>query len=217
MTDYSTLRNAMVDCQIRPSDVTKFPIIDAMLHVRREVFVPAAQREVAYVGDHIVLTSRRVVLDPRILAKMLDALDIGGLDLVLVIGAGLGYASAVVARMAEAVIAVEENPDMATEAEENLTAENVDNAAVITGALVKGAAKHGPYDAIFFAGAVEQIPASLLAQLKEGGRVVALFATGSTGQCRLGTKAGGLVAWRNMFDAMAPVLPGFERKAEFAL
>ena len=205
----------MVDCQVRPSDVTKFPIIDTMLKVRREVFVPRAMRDVAYAGAHVALGKNRVVLDPRVLAKMLDALDVGTADLVLLIGSDLGYLTAVVAHLAEAVIAVEEDEVMAAEAEANLSAESVDNAFIVTGALVKGAAKHGPYDAILISGAVEQIPQAVLDQLKESGRICALFADGAMGQCRIGYKTAGRVAWRTVFDAEAPVLPGFQSKPEF--
>jgi protein-L-isoaspartate(D-aspartate) O-methyltransferase len=217
MTDFNALRTAMVDCQVRPSDVTKFPIIDTMLKVRREVFVPRSMRDVAYAGAHIALGKNRVVLDPRVMAKILDALDVTPADLVLLIGGDLGYLTAVVANMAEAVIAVEEDEAMAAEAEENLSAEAVDNAVIVTGALVKGAAKHGPYDAILFGGAVEQIPQAVLDQLKENGRICALFADGAMGQCRIGFKTGARVAWRNVFDAVAPVLPGFMNKPEFVL
>lgn len=217
MTDFAKLRTAMVDCQIRPSDVTKFPIIEAMLSVRREVFVPTARRDVAYCGEHIPLNAHRVVLDPRVLAKMLDALAVGPKDMVLLLGCGLGYSSAVLARMVEAVVAVEDDAELAAEAEANLAAESVDNAVVFNGALTEGAPKHGPYDAMVFGGAVEQIPETLLAQLKERGKLVALFADGAVGQCRVGVKAGGRIAWHTAFDAVAPVLPGFERRAAFTL
>ncbi|NOX39087.1 MAG: protein-L-isoaspartate O-methyltransferase [Alphaproteobacteria bacterium] len=217
MTDYSTLRTAMVDCQVRPSDVTKFPIIEAMLSVPREVFVPSQSRSVAYAGDHVFLGNNRIVMDARLLAKMLDALDICGKDLVLDIGCGLGYSSAIIAHLAEAVIAVEEDDALALEAEANLTSQSVDNAIVVTGALTDGAAKHGPYDAIFFSGGVAEIPAKLLEQLKEGGRVAALFIENQFGQCKIGVKADGRIAWRTVFDGTAPILPGFEPIEEFAL
>ncbi len=217
MTDFTSLRTAMVNCQVRPSDVTKFPIIKAMLDTRREVFVPDAKRDVAYAGEHVDLGHRRVVLDPRVFGKMLEAVDIGPTDLVLDIGCALGYSTAVMAHMAEAVVAVEQDPDMAAEAEVNLADEAVDNAVVVPADLAKGAGQHGPYDAIVINGAIEVMPDDILAQLKDGGRIVAIFLTGSAGKCRLGLNASGRVTWRNKFDATAPVLPGFERIAEFAL
>ena len=100
MTDYAARRTMMVDTQIRPSDVTKFHIIDAMLSVPREQFVPRDKREVAYVGETVDLGGARVVLEPRTFAKMLDALDVRNTELVLDIGSGLGYSSAVLSRMA---------------------------------------------------------------------------------------------------------------------
>ena len=108
MTDFATRRRMMVDTQVRPSDVTKFPIIDAMLRIPREAFVPDSEREAAYAGRNVRLAENRVVLEPRTLAKMLDAVNIDNDDLVLDIGAGFGYSSAVIARIAEAVVAVEE-------------------------------------------------------------------------------------------------------------
>lgn len=217
MTDFTALRTAMVDCQIRPSDVTKFPIIQAMLSVPREVFVPSAKREVAYAGGDILLGQNRVVMDPRVLAKMLDALGISLGDLVLEIGCGLGYGTAVIACLAEAVIAVETDEQLAAEAGENLDAQSVDNAIVVQSAMENGAAKHGPYDKIVFSGGVEQVPSAILEQLKEGGHVAAIFMQGVSGQCRVGVKTGGRVAWRNVFDATVPVLPGFEKERQFAL
>jgi len=173
MTDFRHRRITMVDTQVRPSDVTKFPIIDAMLTIPREVFVPESQREAAYVGEHVELAPGRVVLDPRTLAKILDALDVQPVELVLDVGCGLGYSTAVIARLAEAVVAVEEDETMVAEAQARLSAESVDNAAVIGGPLAGGSAKHGPFDVVAIEGAVEEVPAALLAQLKEGGRIAA--------------------------------------------
>lgn len=217
MTDFATRRTMMVDTQVRPSDVTKFPIIEAMLTIPREAFVPAGLREAAYVGENLEIASGRVVLDPRTLAKILDAVDISPSDLVLDVGSGLGYSSAVVARLAEAVIAVEEDAALVSEAERALAAHGVDNVVVITGSLAAGAAKHGPYDAILLQGAIETVPETLLAQLKDGGRIAAIFVSGALGTVRVGLKADGVVTWRSLFNASAPVLPGFAAQPAFAL
>ena len=117
MADYAQRRTTMVDTQVRPSDVTKFPIIDAMLSVPRELFVPADKREAAYVGENIDLGDGRVVLEPRTLAKMLEAADIQPGELVLDIGCGFGYSSALAARMAEAVISLEDSEEFVATAE----------------------------------------------------------------------------------------------------
>jgi protein-L-isoaspartate(D-aspartate) O-methyltransferase len=215
MTDFPARRRTMVDTQVRPSDVTKYPIIEAMLTVPRELFVPAGRREAAYIGENIPIAPSRVILEPRTLAKMLDALDIRNDELVLVVGAGLGYASAVVAHLAEAVVAVEEDEAMVREAEASLAEIGVDNVAFVHAPLAEGAAKHGPYDVILVEGAVETMPEALVAQLKTGGRIGCLFAEGSLGVCRVGYHVDGGVSWRDAFNAAAPVLPGFARRPEF--
>jgi protein-L-isoaspartate(D-aspartate) O-methyltransferase len=217
MTDFAARRRVMVDTQVRPNDVTKFPIIEAMLNVPREAFVPASRREAAYVGGNLEIGGGRVILEARTLAKMLDALDLQPTDLVLDIGCGLGYSTAVIARMAEAVVAIEEDADLATQAQARLSTEGVDNAAVIEGPLSAGAAKHGPYDAIVVEGAAETLPETIAAQLKEGGRIACLFMDGALGVCRIGHKVDGAITWRFAFNASAPVLQGFANRPVFAL
>ncbi|HSF93282.1 MAG TPA: protein-L-isoaspartate O-methyltransferase [Paracoccaceae bacterium] len=216
MTDYTAARTAMVDCQIRPSDVTKYPIIEAMLRIKREAFVPLAKRPVAYVGEHIDLGNNRVVLDPRVLAKMLDALAIQPDELVLDIGCGLGYSSAVCAHLAEMVVAVEEDTSLAEDAARILSEQGVDNAVVHHGPLAQGAAEHGPYDVMVFEGGTEVIPAALLDQVKTGGRIGAIKMTGPLGKCQVGIKTAQGVNWKMAFDATAPILPGFQKEAAFA-
>ena len=217
MSDYAARRVMMVDTQVRPSDVTKFPIIAAMLAVPREVYVPRDKREAAYIGENVDIGSGRVMLEARTLAKLLDALDILPSDTVLDLGCGLGYSTAVIARMADAVVAVEEDEMLAAEAQRSFSTEGVDNAAVVVAPLVAGDAKHGPYDVIMVQGGVEVIPAALLAQLKDGGRIGAVFMEGALGVARVGHKADGRVVWRFAFNATAPVLPGFAAARAFVL
>lgn len=216
MTDYKAARTAMVDCQIRPSDVTKYPIIEALLAVPREEYVPARSRSIAYIGDHLALENNRVILDPRCFAKMLDALNIQPDEMVLDLGCGLGYSTAVIAQLAEFVVAVEEDADMATEASANLSTQSVDNAVVIEGSICEGAAKHGPYDVIIAEGGVEDIPEAITDQLKENGRIAAFFLEGALGECRVGVKKNGKTSWRNVFSAAAPLLPGCAKEPQFS-
>ena len=215
MADYASRRRTMVDTQVRPSDVTKFPIIDAMLEVPRELFVPADRREAAYMGENVPFAPGRVILDPRTLAKFLDGLDLDPADVVLDVGCGLGYSTAVLARMVDFVVGVEEDESLAGEAQALLSEHGIDNAAVVAGPLAEGAPKSGPYDAILIQGAVETVPEGLIAQLKPGGRIGCLFEEGRLGTARIGHNIDGHISWRFAFNAGAPVLPGFARAAAF--
>lgn len=217
MTDFAARRTMMVDTQVRPNDVTKFPVIQAMLAIPREEFVPATRRTVAYSGENLDLGNGRVLLEPRTLAKMVDALDIQPTDLVLDIACSYGYSSAVVACLAEAVVAVEDDEALAAEAEQRLAAAEIFNVAVLAGDLAAGVPGQGPYDAILIGGAVEEVPQPLLDQLKEGGRIAAIFAEGQLGVVRIGHRLNGRVVWRYAFNALAPLLPGFARKRRFSL
>ncbi len=216
-SDYSALRVMMVDTQVRPSDVTKFPIISAMLAVPREDFVPQSLRAAAYVGDNVDLGEGRVVLDARVLAKLLDALDITPDETVLDIGAGLGYSSAVLGRMAKSVIALEEDAQMSAQAAAQLAALGAGNVVVQTGPLTKGAAAAGPFDVVILQGGVQVISPEILAQLREGGRIGAVFMQGPLGIAKIGYKSGPDIAWRFAFNAALPILPGFAAAQEFAL
>lgn len=215
MPDFASRRTVMVDTQVRPSDVTKFPIIQAMQEVPRELFVPDSMVEAAYMGENLDLGGARVLLEPRTLAKMLDTLNIGPDELVLDVGTNYGYSAAVMARLAEAVVALEEDGEMAGEAEATLAEIGADNVAVVTGPLSEGSARHGPFDVIVVQGGVEEVPEALTGQLKEGGRMACLFIEGELGTCRIGYKIDGLMSWRYAFNAYAPVLPGFARAPAF--
>ncbi|WP_083097903.1 protein-L-isoaspartate O-methyltransferase family protein [Pseudophaeobacter leonis] len=216
MTDFAERRRMMVDTQVRPSDVTKYPIIEALLAVAREDFVPDAQREAAYADQNMDLGDNRTLIEVRTLAKMLDALDIQSDELVLDVGCGLGYSTAVAARMAQMVIGVEQDEFMSADAQSQLAEAGADNAIVHVGALTEGAAEHGPYDVIMVQGGVEELPDSLLDQLKDGGRIAVIFMNGALGEVKVGYKRGDQISWRFEFNDGAPVMPGFERAAAFA-
>lgn len=217
MSDYTTRRTTMVDTQVRPSDVTKYPIIAAMLSVPREAYVPDALKEAAYAGGNIAIAPGRVLLEARSFAKLLDALDVQPEDAVLDIGCGLGYSTAVLARLGNSVTAVEADTSLAAAAKETIAAQGVANATVASGALEEGARASGPFDVIVVQGGVQEVPDALLAQLAEGGRIGAIFMQGALGVAKVGHKADGRVVWRYAFNAAAPVLAAFKARAEFAL
>ena len=206
----------MVDCQIRPSDVTKFPIIEAMLTIPREEFVPVSSRHAAYVGDHVELADGRVLLDPRVFAKMLDGLDIRPDEFVLDVGCGSGYSSAVIAHMAEAVVALEQDDYLADDAADNLSSHAIFNAVAVRGRLEEGAPQHGPYDSIVIEGGIQVLPGAISQQLKDGGKIACIFAGQPPGECCIGIKNDNRIVWRALFNADAPLLAGFEKEEEFA-
>lgn len=217
MTDYVAARTAMVDRQVRPSDVTSFPIIDAMLWAPRERFAPDAHRPVAYADAPLDQGGGREALEPRSFAKLLDGARIGPDDLVLDVAPGLGYSTAVIGRMAAAVIAIEPDQGMARAASETLAALEVDNVLVKAGDAASGDPEHGPFDAIFVNGAISETPAELLDQLKVGGRLVAIVVGNDGPRAVAFVKSDSGVAARRLFDASAAFVPGFEPKSEFAL
>lgn len=216
MADYAELRRIMVDTQVRPADVTKFPVIAAMLDVPREAFVPVGQRSVAYMDAPIPLGGGREIMEPRNLAKLLDALDVEPDEDALVVGANLGYATALLARMAGSVTGVEPDGALVAEADASLSSQGID-AAVVEGPAEAGLPKAAPFDVILVDGAVETIGPDLLAQLRDGGRIAAIFQDGALGEARLGVRMEGVVGWRYAFNASAPILPGFVGTRHFAL
>lgn len=216
MSDFTIARKSMVDCQIRPADVTRHKIIEAMLAVPRENYVPENLKNLAYCGDHLKLSSKRFLLDPRTLAKMLDLLNIKKDELILDIGCGLGYSSALISFMAEAVVCVEDD-FFAKQAEAIFAEEYADNVVVHKGNLTDGAEKYGPYDAIIIQGGVEIIPSRLIQQLKDGGRIVAVFVKDGLGECRLGLKSESHIDWVFAFNASAKLLDGFAKETSFNL
>ncbi|WBU58224.1 protein-L-isoaspartate O-methyltransferase family protein [Paracoccus sediminicola] len=215
MLDFKQARTAMVDTQVRPNDVTKYPIIHAMLTVPRELYVPEPLQSVAYVGENLHLGEDRWLLEPRNFAKLLEELNIQPDELVLDIGAGLGYNAAVMARISQAVVALESHEELARQAETTLSEQGIDNVAIVTGDLAEGYAGQAPYDVVVIAGAIEEFPQNIADQIREGGRVGAIFSEGQLGVARIGHKLDGRLNWRYAFNGSAPVLPGFAKAMEF--
>jgi protein-L-isoaspartate(D-aspartate) O-methyltransferase len=214
MIDYRRARTAMVDSQVRPSDVTRYAVIEAMMEVPRELFVPRAHRAVAYAEMAVPLAPGRLMLEPRILAKMLDALELRAGELALDVGAGYGYGAAVMARMGATVVALEDG-ELATHLAEAVASYGADGVLVERGPLAGGAPASGPYDVIVVEGGVETLPAALLDQLAEGGRLAAVEMQGVFGRCRIWRRDGTAISSLAIFDAAAPVLPGFDAARSF--
>lgn len=215
MTDTASALAHMIDCQLRPNEVNDERVISAISAVPRELFVPKAKRSVAYVDEDIEVGEGRFLLEPRVFARMLTVADVRDDDIVLDIGCATGYSSAVLAQLAEAVVAVEENETLAGLAEKKLADQDVMNVAVVTCTMCEGVAKQGPYDVIFIEGAVEDIPAGLTAQLKDNGRLVCVKLEGGVGRAHIIRKTEDGESGQNLFDANVMTLPGFERAQGF--
>jgi protein-L-isoaspartate(D-aspartate) O-methyltransferase len=215
MTDYAQARRVMVDRQVRPADVTDLRIIAALLDVPREAFVPAAKQAIAYLDIDVPVGGRRALLKPMVFAKLLQAAGIGEGDRVLDVGCATGYSAAVLGKLAGSVVALEEDVSLARAAGETLARLGAVNVTVVSGALAAGSASSGPYDAIVLEGASEVAPDSLISQLREGGRLVGVVGSGPMGKATIYRKAGGGATAQPLFDAAAPLLPGFVKPAEF--
>jgi protein-L-isoaspartate(D-aspartate) O-methyltransferase len=219
MSGFSTARQKMVDGQVRPSDVTDIRIIDAMLAVPREAFVPETRRAVAYLDLDLDVSeggsAKRCLIKPAVLAKMLQAAEIKPTDRVLVVGCASGYAAAVIAQFAGQVMATESDAALAAKARDILSVNGCGNVAVRTGAAAEGDPANAPFDVIVINGATEIVPEQLYAQLRDGGRLVGVFATSSPARATIVARSHGDFGNRALFDATAPVLPGLERLPAF--
>ncbi len=214
--DFATQRSAMVDCQLRTNKVTDPRVIEAFSAVPRELFVSEARRSIAYVDEDLELGEGRYLMEPMVLARLIQAAEIQPGDIVLDIGCGTGYASAVLARLADTVVALEESPALAERAGAILSELGVDNAVVVEGPLVAGYPKQAPYNAILMGGSVSRVPEAISEQLGEGGRLVAVAKKGpGIGVARLMQRSGRNTSSRRLFDAAVPFLPGFAEEPGF--
>jgi protein-L-isoaspartate(D-aspartate) O-methyltransferase len=219
MSGFSTARQKMVDGQVRPSDITDSRIIDAMLAVPREAFVPQSQRALAYLDLDLEVSEgtspKRFLIKPAVTAKMLQAAEITNTDKVLVVGCATGYAAALAAKLAGQVTATESDPSLSAKAVGVLAEIGLGNVTVKTAAAADGDPANAPFDVIVLNGATEVTPDRLYRQLKEGGRLVGVFATTQPPRATIVTHSHDDFGHRALFDATVPVLPGLERLPVF--
>lgn len=218
MADYGVQRSNMVESQVRPADVTDRRIIRAMLEIPREAFAPDAAKPLAYMDAHLPVSvggTRRFLLAPRILAKLIHALDVGENDAVLDVGCASGYSTAILSRLARRVVGVEPDAELAERARKTLATERVANATIVTGGVAAGAPDAGPFDAILINGSMARRPEELFDQMKDTGRIAAILADGPGGKAMLWRRRGTIVDGRPIFDAGAPAIAAFEKTAGF--
>ncbi len=223
MIDYEQARTKMVDCQLRPNNVTDFAVLDAFFSVPREEFVPARNRELAYIDEDIAVHAdtvdafKRYLMEPMSTARLIQLANIQKNDIVLDVGCSTGYSAAILSLLCNSVVALESDDSLAQQAQDRLTEFSYDNAVVVSGPLERGYPAEGPYDVIYIGGAVDFVPGALFSQLKDGGTLVVVEGHGNAGVARLYVKAGEVVSGRPVFNCAVKSLPGFQAAKEFSL
>jgi protein-L-isoaspartate(D-aspartate) O-methyltransferase len=218
MADYTQTRQTMVDSQIKTVKVTDDRIIEALRKTPREDFLPEHLKSIAYVDEDLRIKGDRYMTEPMVLARLLQAAEVSISDAALVVGCTTGYAVALMATLADTVVGVEDDAEFVAQADQNLSARGIDNAAVVEGSLPEGYKRQAPYDVILIEGCCGQVPDDMVAQLAPGGRLVTLTYDRGVGKAILMRRsAGGAVGTRVLFDASVPPLRSFAREPEFQL
>ena len=216
MVDFAAARLNMVGSQLRTNKVTDLALIEAFETVPRERFVPEPLRGIAYVDEDVPLGGGRFVMEPMILARLLQAARPGPDDIALDIGCGTGYGTAILSRLTATVVALESDAALAAAANQVLSGLEFDNAVVVEGKLTEGYPKQAPYNVILLSGAVAEVPPAIGAQLAEGGRLVTVVEAGTgLGRATLMQRDSGVISSRVLYDAAVPLLPGFEAEPGF--
>jgi protein-L-isoaspartate(D-aspartate) O-methyltransferase len=219
MTDFAAARRRMVDGQIRTADVTDQRLVGAFLELPRERFLPPGKVSLAYLDRDIALTepnaSARCLLKPMVLAKLLQAAEVSETDHVLDVGCGSGYSTALLSQLAQSIVGLEQDEVLAQQARAHLSQLGCRNAKIIIGALARGCPVEAPYDLIVMQGATEIVPKALATELKEGGRLVCVVGSAPSAKAMLFRKVAKEASGRVIFDAAAPLLPGFAKPPAF--
>lgn len=214
-TNEEASRRHMIDGLLLPNNVTDERVIEAIEMVNRQSFVPAERVGVAYIDKSIKVADDRYMMEPLAFAKLLSEADIQPNELALDVATNTGYSAAVLSKLVEAVVAIEENTTLTDIATKNLADEDCDNVAVINSKHNDGLAKQGPYDLIFINGMIDDIPQELLEQLNEGGRILCVLNKDGFGRASLVTYNDKIVGVRILFDSAIPKLAGFKKEKQF--
>jgi protein-L-isoaspartate(D-aspartate) O-methyltransferase len=218
MTDFALARRNMIDGQLRPNRVNNAQLLAAIADLPRERFLPPGLQSVAYADDDVPLGNGRCLMEPMVLARLLQTLQAQPGDKALVVASGTGYGSALLARLVKSVVAVEADTRLAGSAEQTIRELGIANVRHVTGKMEDGYAAEAPYDVILIEGAVQHVPPAIVGQLAEGGRlgtVIAATSAGVLGVAHLMVKEGGVASGRTIFDAGSPALPGFATPPRF--
>jgi protein-L-isoaspartate(D-aspartate) O-methyltransferase len=218
MTDFTLARRNMIDGQLRPNRVNNTQLLAVIADLPRERFLPVGLQSVAYADDDVPLGNGRCLMEPMVLARLIQTLQPQPQDKALVVASGPGYGTALLARLVKSVVAVEADAGLAGSAEQTIRELGITNVRQLTGKMEDGHTAEGPYDVILIEGAVQYVPTAILGQLAEGGRlgtVIAAASAGGQGVAQLMVKEGGVASGRPIFDAGTPALPGFAAPPRF--
>lgn len=216
MSDYDAARVNMIERQLRPNKITDDRLVGAFAAIRRELFVPARLRGIAYADNDLPLGNGRYVMAPMVAARLLQAAEVSRSDNALVVGAGVGCEAALLSQLCRSVVALEQDPELARQGRAALVEQRIATVNYVENGHAQAARARPAYDVVFFGGAVAELPAEISAQLAEGGRMVAVIKSDNgPGRATLTTRTGGVLATRVMFDAATRLLPGFVRKPDF--
>ena len=214
--DFEVAREAMVECQVLPGGVRDNKLCRVLKSIPREVYVPEKYKNLAYMDKNIPLTGGREVLNPLVLSMLVELASIQPDDLVLDIGCGLGYSTAVLAALAGTVVALESDPAFVESANTVLQNQNIDNAVVVEGNHAEGQPKQGPFNVIFIGGMVDEVPHSLLEQLDENGRLVYVSIYDNASRGIIISRHGDSFSVNAALDVTAPKMLGFEKEEQFS-
>jgi protein-L-isoaspartate(D-aspartate) O-methyltransferase len=207
MTNFAAARHNMVESQVRPNGITDHRIIDAMAAMKREDFVPAERKTIAYLDEDVLLKDGRYLIEPMAFARMIHLALIKPTDRVLVVGAATGYGAKVISMLAQSVVAVESDGELADLARRNLA--DCNSVQVVEGPLAAGHAAGAPYDVIIVEGRIAAVPDSLFGQLANGGRIVAAVGNTNVSKMQVATVTDGHRSSRFAHDVSIAPLPGF--------
>jgi protein-L-isoaspartate(D-aspartate) O-methyltransferase len=213
--NFAAARHNMVESQLRTNKVTDEAVLEAFDSIPREAFMPGPLRAVAYVDEDLPIGHGRYLMEPMVLARLIQLAQVQHTDTVLDLACGTGYSTAILSRLAASVVGVEDQAQLAQRARETLASLSIDNVLIFEGDPAKGCAQQGPYDVILVNGMVEVLPSALGEQLLDGGRLVAVERRDGVGRATLRQRAGGGMAGRVAFEAAVPLLPGFAAPPQF--
>ena len=217
MTDFTLARRNMVEGQLRPNRVTNSLLLSVIGALPREKFLPDGLRSVAYSDEDVPLGQGRFLMEPMVLARLIQTLQPRETDRAMVVASGRGYGAALLARLVKTVVAVESDAVLAAAAAQTWRELGITGIEQKVGPAEQGTAASGPYDVILIEGAVRQLPQAVVDQLVDGGRMATILAgaPGAMGSAQLFVKDGGVASGRPLFDAGTPPLPGFAPPPRF--